>query len=976
MTNILEITESRPVVQVSEAGNTLQVLAPNAIVVTDQSPAVTVTESVPQAIVQTPGPQGPVGINWKGAWSTFVSYVKSDAIHYGGSAYLNIKAAHSGGVVVPSDDSESWDLIVSNGATGIVWKGSWDDGTSYALLDAVESEGNSWICTLAHDDEQPPSHSSTSSAYWDLIVSKSLQWMGEYAGATRYEVDDLVTYNGTTWRNKVAGTGSTPPYSPNDPDANWDAFAQAAGAWRGEWGLVVTYYLNDFVTYRDNIWRCKVATVITSEPPVDFTTADDNWDAMLPKGVPGMVWQGNYAGGTTYAVDDVVFYSGTSWICIAASTGNDPVALSSFWDEVAVKGDQGIQGETGPTGATGAAGANGGAVGRGYTYDTNTTPSGTNGQCRFDNNSDLSAATACYLADADNDGTDVHLYIQSFDACSSSVKAYLTVAKKDDNSAFITYEISDFTDESGYTLITILKVAAESSSTPFADEDEVTVGLVRVGDRGTEWRNNWASGTPYTHADAILHNGSAWIALQESTGQEPGRTSGYWALLSNGGTHGAGGVVGTGWLFDTATGGTGVDLPPANKIRTNTALLNTATEIYIHKEDLASADNSTALNWLSSVTSSRKGYLRLTSANDNSRWAGFEITAITLDSNVYKFDVQEQEGMSGAEFTMGEEVSVAFSRVGDRGLNWIGVYDGSTAYSPDDVVSYISRIWRCKLATESGNAPGHPVNAYWELLTPGVQWRGAYVPVTAYHINDMVSYGGGSWISKANNHINNQPDISPDEWEQAARKGEQGDNGADGDPGADGAAGETVPVGTLLMYAGASAPGSGEWLLCQGQEISRSTYSDLYAQLSTHYGEGNGSSTFNIPDFRSKFPVMQGPQSWSSDLGEGTEPPATDSPIQNPAILQADYDAGERLLWKGMIPELDTEIATGTGSSGTSGDAAGAREDYEDPQTYDDNVGSTTNPWVKAGDDDPKNLNILPPYLTVNFIIRALAVAP
>ena len=59
-----------------------------------------------------------------------------------------------------------------------------------------------------------------------------------------------------------------------------------------------------------------------------------------------------------------------------------------------------------------------------------------------------------------------------------------------------------------------------------------------------------------------------------------------------------------------------------------------------------------------------------------------------------------------------------------------------------------------------------------------------------------------------------------------------------------------LPTGAVLPFAGASAP-SGH-LLCFGQAISRSTYSDLFTAIGTVYGVGNGSTTFNIPDLRGR----------------------------------------------------------------------------------------------------------------------------
>jgi microcystin-dependent protein len=62
--------------------------------------------------------------------------------------------------------------------------------------------------------------------------------------------------------------------------------------------------------------------------------------------------------------------------------------------------------------------------------------------------------------------------------------------------------------------------------------------------------------------------------------------------------------------------------------------------------------------------------------------------------------------------------------------------------------------------------------------------------------------------------------------------------------------------GLVLPYAGYSAPTG--WLLCDGSPISRTTYADLFALISTTYGAGDGSTTFNIPDMRGRAVIGAG----------------------------------------------------------------------------------------------------------------------
>ncbi len=60
-----------------------------------------------------------------------------------------------------------------------------------------------------------------------------------------------------------------------------------------------------------------------------------------------------------------------------------------------------------------------------------------------------------------------------------------------------------------------------------------------------------------------------------------------------------------------------------------------------------------------------------------------------------------------------------------------------------------------------------------------------------------------------------------------------------------------VPVGTVLAFAGNSAPAG--WLLCNGAAVSRSIYAALFGVVGTLFGAGDGVSTFNLPNLASRF---------------------------------------------------------------------------------------------------------------------------
>jgi microcystin-dependent protein len=58
------------------------------------------------------------------------------------------------------------------------------------------------------------------------------------------------------------------------------------------------------------------------------------------------------------------------------------------------------------------------------------------------------------------------------------------------------------------------------------------------------------------------------------------------------------------------------------------------------------------------------------------------------------------------------------------------------------------------------------------------------------------------------------------------------------------------PVGELVPFAGVAAPTG--FMVCNGQAISRTTYSGLFVVIGTVWGVGDGSTTFNLPDLRGR----------------------------------------------------------------------------------------------------------------------------
>jgi len=61
-----------------------------------------------------------------------------------------------------------------------------------------------------------------------------------------------------------------------------------------------------------------------------------------------------------------------------------------------------------------------------------------------------------------------------------------------------------------------------------------------------------------------------------------------------------------------------------------------------------------------------------------------------------------------------------------------------------------------------------------------------------------------------------------------------------------------VPTGSIVMWPSVTVPT--DWKLCNGDAISRTTFATLYALIGTTFGAGDGTTTFNLPNYKNRMP--------------------------------------------------------------------------------------------------------------------------
>lgn len=154
-----------------------------------------------------------------------------------------------------------------------------------------------------------------------------------------------------------------------------------------------------------------------------------------------------------------------------------------------------------------------------------------------------------------------------------------------------------------------------------------------------------------------------------------------------------------------------------------------------------------------------------------------------------------------------------------------------------------------------------------------------------------------------------------------------------------------IPVGMVALFAGAVIPDG--WLSCDGSEIDRATYADLFAAISTTFGVGNGTSTFNLPDFRSRSPVGAG-------QGSGLTNRATGS------------SGGEEthILSESEMPAHNHSVTPLIGTSGSGTTTALL------------NSSTTPTPLTTTTKGSGAAHNNMHPFLTISFMIYTGVITP
>ena len=223
--------------------------------------------------------------------------------------------------------------------------------------------------------------------------------------------------------------------------------------------------------------------------------------------------------------------------------------------------------------------------------------------------------------------------------------------------------------------------------------------------------------------------------------------------------------------------------------------------------------------------------------------------------------------------------------------------------------------------------------------------------------------GAGTWTSKGIMYGNGTSAL------QITSAGTQGQflrAGSGGTP-----AFETIssvnPTGAIIMY-GAASPPTG-YLRCDGSNISRSTYSDLFSAISTTYGAGDGASTFGLPNLEARFPIGYDGGSSYNLAGTGGATSASYTPAgtnSGTALTEAQLPSHRHDSWGTSFPSGTWTGGTGTTQTAVT-QASGSTASGPTLRTLATGSGST---HTHTFTGNAATIATLSPYIVVNYIIK------
>ena len=177
-----------------------------------------------------------------------------------------------------------------------------------------------------------------------------------------------------------------------------------------------------------------------------------------------------------------------------------------------------------------------------------------------------------------------------------------------------------------------------------------------------------------------------------------------------------------------------------------------------------------------------------------------------------------------------------------------------------------------------------------------------------------------------------------------------------------------IPLGAMLPYTGSTAPNTA-FVLPFGQAISRTTYATYFSLVSTTFGTGDGSTTFNVIDMRGRLPIGQ------DNMGGSAASRVTTAGSSIDGMTIGANGGGQNVsILQGNLPNvtLDGSVTYAANSSGIAYQPGGAGATVVSAMASGGNTSATTTSVSISLGGSGTVVNKMPPGIVVPYILRVI----
>lgn len=168
-------------------------------------------------------------------------------------------------------------------------------------------------------------------------------------------------------------------------------------------------------------------------------------------------------------------------------------------------------------------------------------------------------------------------------------------------------------------------------------------------------------------------------------------------------------------------------------------------------------------------------------------------------------------------------------------------------------------------------------------------------------------------------------------------------------------------VGAIIAYGGVTLPEN--YLECNGQEVSRTDYEELFSIIGTTYGDGDGSTTFNLPNLQDKFPMASSTKAIGSFINPGL-------PNITGKIIEPPYPVNPSSYGITTVIGAFKNSTIGSSTGWTDGSSGRLPANTKYFSAADGEVHNEAGVDVYRNDIYGKSETVQPPALVIKYIIK------